>query len=282
MNATTLLAESRRRGIDIRSNAGKLVIDAPRGAIDAEFRNSLSACKAEILCLLEGNDQGSERSAIDDMEANLVARNAIASVENIERYSVPEPFTPLVPGQLKIRYADGVASLSITVPCPFCGHFHDHRWAGPTDRSVVREDVTYDEDGIEVYHYRVELAAQGCWAECNPTRHYWAVVDPALADHHGAVLDEYYDNLDALQMRRDFEADAEQYAQSNRDASPGSEAYRKYVDDRLALDDDEGYDEVDEPEQQTKPPVPYAFDPSDPWSGWSPTLEPIHCKQATL
>lgn len=53
MNATAVLAESERRGIKLGAKAGKLVIDAPRGAVDDAFRESLAEAKDELILLLD-------------------------------------------------------------------------------------------------------------------------------------------------------------------------------------------------------------------------------------
>jgi hypothetical protein len=53
MSAASLLAQLRDEGISISSNAGRLVIDAPVGAVTAELRVELVKRKAELIATLE-------------------------------------------------------------------------------------------------------------------------------------------------------------------------------------------------------------------------------------
>jgi hypothetical protein len=53
MNAASLLAQLRGAGISITSNAGRLILDAPAGAVTAELRAELVKRKAELIATLE-------------------------------------------------------------------------------------------------------------------------------------------------------------------------------------------------------------------------------------
>src|SRR5687768_17934969 len=52
MSARELLVQLREKGVDVKANGDRLVIDAPRGAITPDLRDALSANKAEILQIL--------------------------------------------------------------------------------------------------------------------------------------------------------------------------------------------------------------------------------------
>jgi len=67
MSATAILAESERRGIKLHASVGKLVIDAPRGSLDASFRADLAEHKADILSWLTrlGLDADTSPSPLD-------------------------------------------------------------------------------------------------------------------------------------------------------------------------------------------------------------------------
>src|SRR5688572_31641938 len=52
MSARELLVQLREKGVDVKANGDRLVIDAPRGAITPDLRDALSANKAELLRIL--------------------------------------------------------------------------------------------------------------------------------------------------------------------------------------------------------------------------------------
>src|SRR5215210_2779972 len=52
MSARELLVQLREKGVEVKANGDRLVIDAPRGAITPDLRDALSANKAEILRIL--------------------------------------------------------------------------------------------------------------------------------------------------------------------------------------------------------------------------------------
>ena len=53
MNTASLLAELRVAGIAISSEGGRLIVEAPPGAVTAELRAELMKRKAELLATLE-------------------------------------------------------------------------------------------------------------------------------------------------------------------------------------------------------------------------------------
>ena len=52
MSARELLVQLREKGVEVKANGDRLVIDAPRGAITPDLRDALSANKAELLQIL--------------------------------------------------------------------------------------------------------------------------------------------------------------------------------------------------------------------------------------
>src|SRR2546423_2736083 len=52
MTARELLTELKQKGVDIKANGDRLVIDAPKGAITPELRTSLTEHKSELLTIL--------------------------------------------------------------------------------------------------------------------------------------------------------------------------------------------------------------------------------------
>ena len=52
MTARELLTELKQKGVDIKANGDRLVIDAPKGAITPELRTSLAQHKSDLLALL--------------------------------------------------------------------------------------------------------------------------------------------------------------------------------------------------------------------------------------
>ena len=52
MSARELLLQLREKGVEVKANGDRLVIDAPRGAITPDLRDALSANKAELLQIL--------------------------------------------------------------------------------------------------------------------------------------------------------------------------------------------------------------------------------------
>src|SRR6185503_7888504 len=52
MSPRELLVELREKGVEVKANGDRLVIDAPRGAITPDLRDALSANKAELLQIL--------------------------------------------------------------------------------------------------------------------------------------------------------------------------------------------------------------------------------------
>jgi TubC N-terminal docking domain len=51
--ATSLVSSLRAAGISIRVERGRLLLEAPRGTITAEIRSQLASCKAELISILE-------------------------------------------------------------------------------------------------------------------------------------------------------------------------------------------------------------------------------------
>src|SRR2546423_3247074 len=52
MTARELLTELKQKGVDIKANGDRLVIDAPKGAITPELRTSLAEHKSQLLTIL--------------------------------------------------------------------------------------------------------------------------------------------------------------------------------------------------------------------------------------
>src|SRR5262249_5029884 len=52
MSPRELLVQLREKGVEIKSNGDRLVIDAPKGAITPDMRDALAANKAELLKIL--------------------------------------------------------------------------------------------------------------------------------------------------------------------------------------------------------------------------------------
>ena len=52
MSARELLVQLREKGVEVKANGDRLVIDAPRGTITPDLREALSANKAELLQIL--------------------------------------------------------------------------------------------------------------------------------------------------------------------------------------------------------------------------------------
>ena len=52
MTPRELLVQLREKGVEIKSNGDRLVIDAPKGAITPDVRDALAANKAELLKIL--------------------------------------------------------------------------------------------------------------------------------------------------------------------------------------------------------------------------------------
>ncbi|MGZ5436863.1 MAG: TubC N-terminal docking domain-related protein, partial [Pyrinomonadaceae bacterium] len=52
MSARELLVQLQEKGVDVKANGDRRVIDAPRGAITPDLRDALSANKAELLQIL--------------------------------------------------------------------------------------------------------------------------------------------------------------------------------------------------------------------------------------
>src|SRR6478672_9344259 len=52
MSPRELLVQLREKGVEIKSNGDRLVIDAPKGAITPDVRDALAANKAELLRIL--------------------------------------------------------------------------------------------------------------------------------------------------------------------------------------------------------------------------------------
>jgi hypothetical protein len=50
---TSLLGELRAAGVSIRSEGGRLIVEAPAGLVTAEIRAQLVKCKAELVSALE-------------------------------------------------------------------------------------------------------------------------------------------------------------------------------------------------------------------------------------
>src|SRR5215510_3765263 len=52
MTPRELLVQLREKGVELKSNGDRLVIDAPKGAITPDMRDALAANKAELLKIL--------------------------------------------------------------------------------------------------------------------------------------------------------------------------------------------------------------------------------------
>ena len=63
--ASAVLAESDRRGINLVTRAGKLVVDAPVGTLDDEFRTLLIEAKPELIRLLDHNAEQPREAGLE-------------------------------------------------------------------------------------------------------------------------------------------------------------------------------------------------------------------------
>lgn len=97
MSARELLVQLREKGVDVKANGDRLVIDAPRGAITPDLRDALSANKAELLQILTAPPI--ERTAPKPDPA--VAQEPVASTEpaTVQREALlqswePQPISP--------------------------------------------------------------------------------------------------------------------------------------------------------------------------------------------
>src|SRR5215510_9733069 len=52
MTPRELLVQLREKGVELKSNGDRLIIDAPKGAITPDLRDALAANKAELLKIL--------------------------------------------------------------------------------------------------------------------------------------------------------------------------------------------------------------------------------------
>jgi hypothetical protein len=97
MSARELLLQLREKGVDVKANGDRLVIDAPRGAITPDLRDALSANKAELLQIL--NAPPIERAApkpapVAAQEPLAPPAPAAVKREASLRSWEPEPMSP--------------------------------------------------------------------------------------------------------------------------------------------------------------------------------------------
>jgi hypothetical protein len=62
MSPRELLVQLREKGVEIKSNGDRLLIDAPKGAITPDLRDALAANKAELLRILNTPAPGDKLS----------------------------------------------------------------------------------------------------------------------------------------------------------------------------------------------------------------------------
>src|SRR5688572_16777740 len=94
MSARELLLQLREKGVDVKANGDRLVIDAPRGAITPDLRDALTANKAELLQIL--NAPPIERAAPKPQQAPFRERGASPEPAAIqpERAASSRPLEP--------------------------------------------------------------------------------------------------------------------------------------------------------------------------------------------
>jgi len=95
MSARELLVQLREKGVDVKANGDRLVIDAPRGAITPDLREALTANKAELLQIL--NAPPMERAAPRPaaVQQSVASREpATVQREDSSRSWQPEPISP--------------------------------------------------------------------------------------------------------------------------------------------------------------------------------------------
>ena len=85
MTPRELLVQLREKGVEIKSNGDRLLIDAPKGAITPDLRDALAANKAEILKILNTPPPGEKFSAAAIEES--VARKYQASANSTNAWS---------------------------------------------------------------------------------------------------------------------------------------------------------------------------------------------------
>jgi hypothetical protein len=95
MTPRELLVQLREKGVEIKSNGDRLVIDAPKGAITPDLRDALAANKAELLKILNTPAPG-EKSATATVE-KPVAPKPIAPPAAQAPSSGVQPVAPATP-----------------------------------------------------------------------------------------------------------------------------------------------------------------------------------------
>lgn len=88
MSARELLVQLKEKGVDLKANGDRLVIDAPRGTITPDLRDALSANKAELLKILSAPPIENARPRAPEPVAPPAAR-AISQTERRGEPSAP-------------------------------------------------------------------------------------------------------------------------------------------------------------------------------------------------
>src|SRR5689334_20545130 len=120
MSPRELLVQLREKGVEIKSNGDRLIIDAPKGAITPDLRDALAANKAELLKILNAPLPVEKPSpgAIEKSEApKPVAPSAVWRVASSRSQSgapAPPP-VPVVPPSAPPAQADVEASQATSV-----------------------------------------------------------------------------------------------------------------------------------------------------------------------
>src|SRR5215470_295158 len=95
MSPRELLVQLREKGVEVRSNGDRLIIDAPKGAITPDLRDALAANKAELLRILNTPPPG-EKSAPPAIERPVAPKPVKPPMQTVPP-PAPQTVAPTIP-----------------------------------------------------------------------------------------------------------------------------------------------------------------------------------------
>jgi hypothetical protein len=158
MTAHDLLAQLRAKGVEVKTSGDdRLVIDAPKGAINEDLRSALATHKAELLQILKAEQTGNGASA-----------SATRSISETPRHSSPVSERPIAPELMPTSPEPAFTVprsesdvVKIAPPAPqFSQALAGAEPEGPEDPAIVSAAAEVAQLEIELMRLRTEEEAR--------------------------------------------------------------------------------------------------------------------------